>query len=480
MNLNKRSLGCAVGFSFAGTLMLLASIWFNPMNHYLNSLALVVGAVVIYFGIVFLAAQRNWLDIRAVFSGTWIATIGLATLRLTDYQEPWQTETWVLVALTYGFFQLGANVGIILGRKYSSQVRQKAKHFHIGKVRFAFQENRLFYICVITTLIGLTCFLINVAIKGFVPCFSKIFNAYTVFYTKWHVFAVASTGVSGLCYYCIRTQKLGFIKKAILWICLIYLVLVFPVLVVSRGVFIVAALSLSVAVFYLHKRSIVIFVLCLAVMFGVYMFSSNLRNYSDSQLETFFEPSNIEIQKPTQPGTTGGDQTETPEDSKTYTFTLSPKMAFLYSYITVSHDNLNEAVKYREGYTWGLRQLQPFNVLLRIPAVTQAVENAEYYQVNPYLTTTNLVGDFYYDFGILGVAICMLLWAVIFGAVQGFYESDGGVFSLLILGNTMVPVALCFFSTWLSVFSHWMLWGVAILFALAACITTRQPEENRA
>jgi hypothetical protein len=32
----------------------------------------------------------------------------------------------------------------------------------------------------------------------------------------------------------------------------------------------------------------------------------------------------------------------------------------------------------------------------------------------------------------------------------------------------MVPVALSFFSMWLSTFSHWLIWGVALLLAVAA------------
>ncbi len=481
ISFNKNTFIPAAVTAAIGTLVLAAAAVINPVNHYLSSLVLVVSAVALYFSMVAFVAEGNWLDFRAIFTAAWLGTIGLAVLRLAKYQEPWQGETWLLLILTYAMFQIGVNLGIAFGGRLQEQLAGKLKKLHIGRVQFQMQENRLFLICVITTLIGLGCFLANVAIKGFVPAFSNIFNAYTVFYTRFHVFAVASTAVSGLCYYCIVTQKLALWKKIILGICIVYSVIVFPVLVVSRGVLIVAALSLSTTVFYLHRKKLWIFVLCVALIMGVYLFASELRNYTADQMNVFFEPAEIPLPGQTETTEPSGEESSEPSSEDTTekpeakpagsTFTLSPKMAFLYSYITVSHDNLNEAVKHLENYTYGIRQLEPFNVILRNGWINQKLAEAEYHQVNPYLNTTNLIGDFYYDFGIPGVAVCMLLWAAIFGLMQGWYDRSKGIFSLLLLGNTMVPVMLCFFSTWLSLFSHWLIWGTALMLALAACIT---------
>ena len=83
-----------LGCGLAGFGVLLLSMLLNPVNHYLSSLLLIVSAVALYFLIVLYPAQRNWMDIRAVFTGVWLGTIGLATLRLTEYQEPWQAKTW--------------------------------------------------------------------------------------------------------------------------------------------------------------------------------------------------------------------------------------------------------------------------------------------------------------------------------------------------------------------------------------------------
>lgn len=445
-------------------------------NHFYTAIVLIPLAVILYLFCVLFIAEGNWMDIRAVFSGAWIGTIGLAALRLTDYQEPWQDKTWLLVGLAYALFIIGATAGMACGKKIVPVLENKISKFHIGKLRLELHENRLFWICVVSTLIGFACFAVNVAIRGYIPAFHTPGNAgYLEFYTRFHVFAVAATGISGLCYYCLVKQKNSLLRKIVLLLCIFYATFLFPILVVSRGTFITSALSLAVVVFYVHRRRLLVLITCLAVIFGVYYASSQLRGYTDAQLQVFFEPS--VITKPTEPPATTDptddptSATEPDETPSTPGFQLSPKLAFLYSYLTVSHDNFNEAVQNSERYSYGLRQFAPFNVVVRSEKINQALENREQYLVRPHLNTTNLIGDFYYDFHTLGIVVFMLLWAFIFGIMQRCTDIFTGPFAYLTMGNTMVPVAVCFFATWLSNFTQWMLWGVVLLLALAAYIT---------
>lgn len=460
-----------------GFLCFALEVLINPLQPLLSGAFMILAAAVLYFWVVFLVADKNWLDIRAVFTASWMGTIGLAALRLTGYQEQWQSLTWIYTGLAYVMLQVGVSFGIYYGKKWHPRMRKGFERFHIGRLRFSLHPGRLFPTCIIVTGIGLTCFIINILIKGFIPCFSSSSTAYVDFYTKFHIFAVAACSVSGLCYYCIKTQPLRLWQKLVLYICILYAVFIFPIMVVSRGVFVVAAVSLTVSVFYLGNKRFIALVLCLAMILGVYWGCSKLRNYTESQLSTLFEPISVEI-----PNIPNPPSTESPTDSTenfekdeqqdaTPSFQLSPKMAFLYGYLTVSHDNFNEAVQNNETYTYGVRQLSPFNVILRSSWISEKASQGETYFVRPHLNTTNLIGDFYYDFGVWGVIFCMLLWAFLFGINQGVYETGKDPFIMLLLGNTMVPIALCFFSTWLSNFTQWMLWGVVLLLALAAYIT---------
>lgn len=455
----------------------------GAQNRFVAAFFLMALAVILYFFVAIWIAERNWLDMRAVFSGAWIGTIGLAALRLTDYQERWQDRTWLLMGLAYGAFMIGATAGFLCGKKRLPVIAKKITA--LSKDRLQKHENRLFWICVVTTLIGLGAFCANVAIKGYIPCFSVTGNAeYLEFYTKFHIFAVAATGISGLCYYCLVKQKHSALRKAILLLCIFYSTFAFPILVVSRGTFVTSALSLAAVVFYLHRRKLLVLILSLAVILGIYSATSILRGYTDAQLKVFFEPSVITPTESTRPETgpsetdpSEGNSNEGKPGGNTSSFQLSPKMSFLYSYLTVSHDNFNEAVQNTQNFTYGARQFVPFNVIVRSARLSQIVKDAESHLVRDHLNTTNLIGDFYYDFGGIGVVLCMLLWAFVFGIIQSSCDVFEGPFAYLVAGCTLTPVALCFFATWLSVFSHWMHWGVVLLLALAAYIT-RKPKQK--
>lgn len=492
MTQGKQNTVWLLGTALAGFVALLSGILLGAEHNFLLAALLVMSAVCIYLLQVFFVADRNWLDFRPVFSGVWLGTIGLAALRLAEYQKVWMNMTWFMVALAYLMLQLGVTLGLKLAPAISDKAVAVARKLKLGRVHLQMNPNRLFGICVVTTLIGLGCFCANIAVKGFVPAFSNIFNAYTEFYTKFHIFSVAAVAVAPLCYYCIATQPLHWVKKVILGLCIFYLVFAFPILAVSRGVFVVAALGLSVCVFYLHGKKLWVFILCVALIGAGYLFASELRNYTDDQLNAFFQPAQIQlpgVTEATEPSETT-DTTDTtgesssvpaaqPQKEPVRTFVLPPKVAFIYGYVTVSHDNFNEAVMHTTNHSLGARQLVPFNVILRSSWVDEKVASVPFHQVTPLLNTINVIGDFFYDFGVWGVGLCMLLWAVVFGILQGFYDRNRNIFALFILGNTMVPVAMCFFSPWMSNFTHWMLWGVVLILALGTYVTVapKKPKE---
>ena len=458
-----------------GTVALGLCAVLNPINHYACALMLVICAVFVYLYTAFIPAKRNWWDIRALFSAIWLFTIGLASLRLTDYQRPWELATWLMLSGSYAMFYLGSTFGIHLGKKcydkYSSGIS-------IKNISFRLHGDRLFWICFGVTIFCMLCFAANIALRGFIPYFARTGNAYVEFYSKFYIFCVAGTGISGLSYYTLKTQKLSVWKKIFLWFSIVYSTFLFPMLVVSRGMFLTAALSLTTVVFYLNKRRFLLLVLSIAVIGAFYMEGTKARGYSEAQLNEFFEPSVI---APDNESTDPSSPSDTPEETPNETpgFQLSGSAAFIYSYLTVSHDNFNEAVRTVDTYTYGLRQLLPFNVILRIGAIDATVEEVGHNFVREHLNTTNLVGEAYYDFGATGVILLMLLWAIAFGMIQSVALESSGPFGLMALGNTITPVALCFFESWMSIFSHWMHWGfVLILFLIATVTKQKKTSEN--
>jgi hypothetical protein len=417
--------------------------------------------------------------------------LGLAALRLAEYQEPWLFKTWVLFGVTYALFLVGMSCGIIWGRRTVPAFLQKLSNLKLGKIHFSHKPNRLFAICITVTGIGILCFVATALIRGYIPFFSDDITAYATFYTPFHLFAIAASSISGLCYYCLTTQPLSIPKRVLLLLCIFYSTIIFPVLIVSRAIFATSALSLATVVFYQHKKKFWVLVLCLVAMLGVYLGISTLRGYTDNQLEAYFQPATIIIDsqspdkgpsKPEDPekGTTpSSDDESNPNGSNSLvTFTLSPKQAFLYTYLTVGHDNFNEVVQNLDTYTYGARQFKPFNVILRIDALDELAIPSKWYCVEPYLPTVSLFGDAYYDFHTVGVIVFAIFWSFVLGFIQSLYTSSGNPFTLLLLGNTMTPVAMSFFECWMSYFPHWMLWGTTLIFLFFTTVGWNSKKET--
>lgn len=500
-----------------GIVGLILGLVICPDNHYLAGLLLLVCAVCVYVHCVFVQTSRNWLDIRGVFSAIWIATIGLAVLRLTDYQVLWETETWICQIIAYIAFHVGANLGIHFGGTWFVKIKSKnseSEESLNNKDTFRLHRERLFPICVILTIFGIACFVINICIRGYIPFFAADGNnAYIRFYTKWYFFAVAATIVSGLDYYVIKTQSVKIWQKVFLWFSIIYSVIIFPILIVNRSALLSAGLSLITVVFYLNRKKFTVLLLSVIVLAAAFGVCTSGRGYSEAQLKEFFEPSKIEIGVPestdnsepvsedtsnSQSSTEGFPESSSTDDSsaniednpdmsiseetdnKGTGFELSGTAAFIYTYLTVSHDNLNEAVLHDIDRTYGALQFTPFNVILRIPSIQQMIDEAHIYKVRDHLTTINLIGYAYYDFGVVGVVVFMLLWSFAFGVIQACYEKGKGIFSLMALGVAMTPIALCFFDPWMSEFIQWVYWGeVLILFMVSYVSVNKIKSKNK-
>lgn len=479
----KQMLNEFVSIAYGALLFLLGMLQGGSFKaHLMVSGLFLVSAAALYFFVVYRVDEGNVLSIKALFSAFWLATIGMANARLLDYQKEWAAETWLVLGFTYIAF----HVGTLLGSCWGDRLLRPFENRHaLGKrLRIRFDGSRLFGICLGVSLFGIACFCINVLIKGYIPFFvSDDYVAYYSFYTRFYIFVVASTAVSGLCYYTIKTQPISRAKKAILYVCIALEVFVIPLLMVSRGNQMLAMLSLMVSVVALNRKKLLTFILCLAVAFGFYQVGSYARNLSGEFLNYVFQPKEIVMQA--ENPSSAEDAAGSTEDSdalfggtENSSFQLSPQMAFLYGYFTVSHDNLNEAVLHHTQWTHGLRQFYPFTTVIRIPGLREKIDALEFYQVGESLNTANLIADAYYDFGPMGAVVFMLLWAMVFGVIERRFLAGKGPFSLLVYGTTMTPVVLCFFESWMSIFALWLLWGMDFLLFLMDTVHLERRRES--
>ena len=471
--------------------LLLFGMLFDEVNQFLAGGVLVVGAIGVYFLAVFKTCDKNYLSFSAVFNAVWIATIGLSQLRLLGYQKIWNDRTWLNLILATVMFQIAIPIGHFIADKFSDKIYSR-KSIGKGKIKFEFKQQRLFWICLIATGIAVALFIWNIFVKGYVPFFSTIFNAYAYFYTKRMIFVTAACATSPIAYWCIKKCNLSVFKKILMYLCIAINTFIIPILQVNRGVFIVAALMLTAAIFYLNGKKFLVMVVCLVVVFGFYEMASVARNYTDEYLNNIFEPvqfapgdssstssntssgdtssndtsSGDTSSGDTSSGVTSGDSSDgqggSGENNK-LTFKLPAKVSFLYGYFTVSHDNFNEAVNNATKYSYGIRQLTPFNVILRSQFIYDAMADAEYYTVKYDLNTTNLISGVYYDLREFGVIIFTLLWGLALGIIEKIYLKHKGVFALAALGNALTPVVLPFFTSWFENFTLWLFWGTIML-----------------
>lgn len=107
------------------------------------------------------------------------------------------------------------------------------------------------------------------------------------------------------------------------------------------------------------------------------------------------------------------------------------------------------------------------------------IDEAHIYKVRDHLTTINLIGYAYYDFGVVGVVVFMLLWSFAFGVIQACYEKKRYFFfdGFRCCHDT---IALCFFDPWMSEFIQWVYWGeVLILFMVSYVSVNKIKSKNK-
>ena len=447
VDLKKRNTSCLISMAVVLSTFILGAYASDKSWHLGMGCLIALAALIDY---IYLAVRlKNWMDIVAVFTGSWTFTVALASLRLCQYQKVWATGTWVCLGLAYAAFVTGDLL------YYNLSARRKGGETWLARVaqRHPIRRERLFWIALSVSLISLICLTINALIRGYLPYFSESKTAYLDFYTKFHIFTVAGTAASGLCYYNIKRGSLSFFKKAVMWGCLIYLSLVMPILVVSRGTFLINAVYVTTVVFYLNKKKFVALFLCLVLMFGGYELGTRARKYTEEDNAALFSGTEYSVMI---------------GHHKLFDAEFSSNVLFMYSYFTIGHDNLDMAVKNPTELSYGLRQLIPLSVVVRVPALHRALSHVKTYLINASLNTTDIVTFAYYDLREPGVALFSMVLGFAIAFLESLADRRKSAFRLIFLGYAMVAVMLSFFSAWVSNFALYLPAGTAFLMMLCA------------
>ena len=495
MHLNSKYLGSLSVLS----LLIFTIPMLNSISYTLGSIFLLFISLVSY--VLIAKMNKNYASLGALFALVFFSTVALSNLKLMDYQREWSMLTWFVIFIGFFLFELIYELSIKFDTKKIENYLIKDKQKYIS-------NKQMFIICAVMFFLSILGYIITALQCGFIPFFvTDNINAYSEFYTKFLL-------LSHLCIINIPLSAYLFYKedsRSIKIILIIYIFIqtfVLPILAVNRGIFLIGAITLSCTLFYLYNQRLSILIICLTLSFIGYEIGSIGRHYSNELLSTSFNQASVETNETTENSDTlpsdnliqeeanASDNNleneklptndvdanqekinpsitttkipssnETIELMGTNTFVVNyngeklsdlniqipQRMLFLYSYLTVSHDNFDLAVKYSDQNTFGLRCLSGFDFLLK--RIWPGYDNNfDFYQVQFNLNTVNILGTPYYDLKIVGIIIYISLLAFICRIIESLYLKTKNIFSLLLLAQMFYCITLSFFSNYTSQF----------------------------
>ncbi len=450
-----------IGTIMISTILILLAPVLNLINFNVASIVLILYAVVAYFYLYRLT--RNPVDLIAIFSGVWFATMGLANLKLLDFQNVWGYSTWIYLAL--GFFCL--SIGVVIGNRLKVVSKIEKKVFDRSKNKhWGFSKERIFPISITLCILSVIGFFVTVKIVGFIPFFvTNDPNAYAKFYTKFNLIYIMSTMVAPISIYGIKNCNYGKIKKALLILTIAINNIILPLLAANRGIFIFTILSTAVYACILYSKKLTVFILFIVISVAGYAVGSYARHFNAVGFTKI--PNELENEEDEEAAYEEGMLTDEIKENRL--LTLNGSTSMIYTYLIVGHENFNLAVKDGETLTYGVRQLNGFYLNFLSKWFGNYADDFELHFVNPTLNTNNFLGSSFYDLRWLGIILFITLQGLIFGSIEGYCLSKTSPLMMILHGNNAAVVFLTFFEAMITHNSYYLYLFMIIILSVLLC-----------
>ncbi|MFR5601145.1 MAG: O-antigen polymerase [Lachnospiraceae bacterium] len=386
---------------------------------YLSGLALLLAAVYLYW--YDYRSSGNLIHLRGIFSLFWVGGQGLACLKLSYLQRPWDFITWVCFFLAFSGFWLTFE----LCERYWG--RERATY---GRgPRYWNVERSLLLSMGVITCCGVAAFVVEAIYLGYIPLFLRgVPHAYSYFHvTGVHYITVSVVLVPALSVVYFLTQRS---RRGSVWVWVMdAIAILIPILCVSRFQ-VILAVFLALFTYIAMERNVrLVYVLgVVAALIPVYVILSVARSHDVAYLNGIFEmkQENMPI------------------------FISQP-----YIYITNNYDNFDCLVRGLEKHSFGMRSLFPLWALTGLKFIVPSLVQYPIFINKTELTTLTLFYDAYYDFGITGVLVfSCLLGAVSYCLVRKIREMSNPV-GCLFYAQMAMYLMLSFFTTWFSNPATW-------------------------
>lgn len=421
-------------------------------HYYLSGAALLAAAAWLYYNDY--RRTKNLVNLRGVFSASWVGGQGIACLRLSNLQRDWKPITWICFFLAFaGFWWVYEILRIRLGDETGRErpVGRGRRLAHGRRLANGSRAaSRPIYVCVLAlSFLSLAAFLFETVRLGFMPVFMLgVPHAYSEF----HV-----TGVHYLTVSCVLVPSLtvlyflqgGSRRQARNRLVLIMtgISLLIPILCVSRFQLVFAVVT---AVFtylaYTRKTSPGPAAAAVLALIPFYVILTVLRSHNIEYLNGIFEMKNEAMP----------------------IFISQP-----YIYIANNYENFDRLATALPAHSLGMRMLFPLWTLTGLKFFFPRLISYPIYVDKAELTTLTMFYDAFYDFGPVGVlALSCVLGAVAYRLTTrlGRFRNPIGY---LLYAQMGVYFALSFFTTW---FSNTTTWFYLIVTGVMAFYCSRAGE----
>lgn len=385
--------------------------------------------------------SKRVINVRGLFALGFIGGFGLSLLKLSKLSQDYNIMTFIAVYIAY--FSLYSGVFLREKKQANGLINNQAEKLKKSESALLSQEILIIVLLVVTFV----SFVIEVAILKFIPLFTL---ATPHAYSTFHVFMLhyITTFYSfipcfALCNYFVEPKRKN--SRVLLIVSCVYVVIM-ALFMVSRSQLILSiVLSLFIIIIYktrktgkivLNKNSIVIVSFSLVVFLGLYLAITISRAHDVEYLNGIFEMKN----------------------EKMPIFITQP-----YMYIAHNFENLNYMINNIFRLTFGRRVLYPFFTLTFIKKFFPIVVDSPYYIIKEELSTVTIIYDFYYDFGVVGVAVfCFIIGYVGKALEDRAYkvamqdEPDKNNYTLILFSLYSYFMLFSFFQTYFSLTDTWV------------------------
>ena len=406
----------------------------------------------------------NLVDLRGLFSLSWIGGEGIACLKLSRLCSPWETVTWLCFFLAYLCFMLGYD---FWAEKDISQYRlfkknaswtkfsadtgcEKYDSSKKGGTKNLVQAQRLMFCIIFLGAASLGCFLLEAVVLGFIPLFSPEPHAYSYFHISGvHYFTVSCILIPALSVLYVKLTERWTVMRITVLALGNFLAAAIPILCVSRFQ-LLFAVGFAAVVYLMLYRHITwkMVVTAIVILIPVYVLLTVARRHDIPYLNGIFEM----------------------KYSKMPIFITQP-----YMYVANNYENFNCMVRELPEFTMGIRMLFPVFALTGLKFVFPQVAAYPLYITKEELTTLTVFYDSYYDSGILGVVLLALILGSAAAWLAGWTERGKNPVSCLFYGQFAIYMGLSFFTTWFSNPTTWF-WLV-LTFAMYLLIGYERKEK---